>query len=132
MALNRRRDPIIVDTVEIAADDTPMYVPVDREGNIVAAGGDAFGFTMATGNEGTFVAVCRLGFLPILAASATNIDGEKLELIVSADGELDIASTAGDDAYVVAISEEAAGADGAQTGAWIDCLSPGRLVEYGA
>ena len=131
-SLNRRRDPLIVDTVQLAVDDVDEYTPVNRDGTVATANGDAYGVTMTSGNEGDHVPVTRLGFVPVMAASEALVDDEKVELIVGADGKLTAVTAAGDDAYVIAVSEEAASADGAQTGAWVDCLSPGRLRSYGS
>lgn len=126
MSLSRRRDPQVVDTVELAA-DTPQYTFVDRAGAIAAANADAFGITMESGDLGDPVPVTRLGFCPVRVVTAANADGEKIELVVAANGLTDTAPAAGGgETFVVAITEEEAAADGAQVGAWVDCVSAGR------
>lgn len=125
--VNKRRDPIIVDTVtldEEISDVVPQYTAVTRDGKIATENEGAFGITMASGEAGHAVATCRLGFCPVRIVAASAVDGEGVQLAVGADGVLKGAGTGG---AVIAISEEAATADGEQIGAWVDCLSPNRV-----
>lgn len=132
--LNKRRDPveITVETVVLAA-DTPQYTFVDRDGAIATAGADAYGITQTSGDTGDPVAVTRLGFSPVRIATAAGITAEKQNIVVAANGLGNaVPASGGGTAVVVAVSEEEASADGAQIGAWIDCLSINRSVDVPA
>jgi hypothetical protein len=124
--LNKRRDPIVVDTVKLASSIEGVldqYTPVTRAGVVATENGDAYGITMTSGEANHHVQVCRLGFCPVRANSATTVDGEKIQLAVGTGGAL---KQAGTGHAVIAVSEEAAASDGDQIGAWVDCLSPNR------
>lgn len=123
MSLNRRRDPLRVDTVVLAV-DTDQYRFVDRDGAVVSAGDDAFGITMESGEAGDPVPVTRLGFCPVVVVTAAGVTAEKTALAVGADGKAVAANTGNS---IVGVSEEAAPADDGQTGAWIDCVSANRV-----
>ena len=126
MSVSARRDTLKVDTVMLQQ-DTGQYIAVDRDGGISSANSDAFGITMQSGSAGDPVSVCRLGFCPVIVATAANNNAEKTELAVADNGHLDAVPTSGGGtSYVVGLSEEATSADGSQTGAWVDCLSAGR------
>lgn len=126
MSRTSRRDPQVVDTVTLQQDDTPQYAPVKRDGTLAGANEDILGFTMSTGDTGDPVPVCRLGFCPVIGATAANIS-DKTELAVAANNQVDAVPTSGGGtAWVVAVAEENLSADGAQVGAWVDCLSAGR------
>lgn len=132
--LNKRRDPIEIaaETVILAA-DTPEYTFVDRDGAVATAGADAFGITQASGDAGDPVGVTRLGFSPVRIATAAGITGEKQPIAVGESGlGVAVATSGGGTNIVVAVSEEEASADGAQIGAWIDCLSINRSVDVPA
>lgn len=132
MSRSSRRDPIKVDTVTLQQ-STGQYVFVNRDGTIAGEDADAFGVTMASGDSGDPVAVCRLGFCPAIVTNAADNNSAGSELQVGANGELiALRTSGGGTAFLVARSEEATATDGQQTGFWVDCLSVGREQEVAA
>lgn len=125
MSRSARRDPLVTDTA-ILQQSTDQYIAVMRDGTIASENADAYGITMASGDEGDPVPVCRLGFVPVIGVTAANIS-DKTEFVVAANGHVDIIPTSGGGTgYVIGRAEEDLNADGAQFGAFVDCLTAGR------
>lgn len=131
MGLQKRRDPLITESVTLSA-DTDKYIFVDRDGAVVSAEEDAYGITMESGDEGDIVPVVRLGFCPVIVTTAADNAAEKTPLTVGANGQAVAvpSSGGGGSASIVAVSEEATANDGDQTGAYVDCVSPNRTVTW--
>jgi len=131
MSRSSRRDAQVIDTVTLQQ-DTGKYVFVNRDGTIAGAEADAFGVTMNSESSGAPVAVCRLGFCPIIVTTAGDNNSAETELTCGANGEAVAIPTSGGSgsAHVIAVSEESTGSNGEQTGAYVDCLSPQREVTW--
>ena len=127
MSRSDRQDTLVRDTVTLQV-DIEQYTAVTRDGEIAAADADAFGIAMTSGNVGDPVPVCRFGFCPVRVETAAGNTSDKTALAVGDLGLLKALPAEAGTYNVVALSEEATAADGAQTGAWVDCLSYGREV----
>lgn len=127
MSLKARREPIKPETVILAQDIDTKYQALNRDGTTAGEGDDPFGIAMETGYEGDPVVVCRLGFCPLFAATAADIE-DGTELFLADNGQVQAEPAAAGTYYKIGIAEEEPDADGAQFGAWVDCLTYGREV----